>query len=425
MRGLAAGMAAAGDYSEARQSLLVREGGEVGGPGRRRPNAVYHALVRMPQRSRWPLIFACVVGVYVGLGLWAYSRGVERWPLGTAAYFVMCTFFTVGYGDFVPSSPASKLFTLGYVLVGSVFILALFGVMYTVFLDSYQEALDERREQQGRRLRRELREVVSAVRLRSGLAPVEVIVAGEEGEGEREGERGLRWGWGREGPAHAGAGGWGAGGETDDDALDDHGAVRKGVDWVPLVRGSLPSVLSVVLVIVLGASLQGGLNAAYGWTTLDAYYWAVTTAATVGYGDLRPMTAAGRVLAAVYIPAATGSIALCVGRFAARYGVARADLRRGRLLRRELTPGDLARVGGASRGGGVTEADFIAWALEKTHRVERRLVDDIRARFRELDVFGTGMVGSQDLAVHRFARRWRRKAREQARGRRNGAAEVA
>jgi len=344
---------------------------------------VYHALVRMPQRSRWPLIFACVVGVYVGVGLAAYSRWVERWPLGTAAYFVMCTFFTVGYGDFVPSSPGSKLFTLGYVLVGSVFILALFGVMYTVFLDSYQEALDEKRERQGRRLRRELRDVVSALRVRSGLAPVE----------------------------------GGGGDDAEDREDDDLGSAHRGVDWVPLVRGSLPSVLMVVLVIVLGATLQGGLNAAYGWSSLDAYYWAVTTAATVGYGDLRPMTSAGRMLAALYIPTATGSIALCVGRFAARYGVARADLRRGRLLRRELTPGDLARVRGHGRGGGVTEADFIAWALEKTHRVERRLVDDIRARFRELDVSGSGVVGTQDLAVHRLARRWRRIAREQARGR--------
>lgn len=40
----------------------------------------------------------------------------------------------------------------------------------------------------------------------------------------------------------------------------------------------------------------------------DSLYWAVVTMATVGYGDIYPMTSGGRIVAVVLIFAGVGSL---------------------------------------------------------------------------------------------------------------------
>ena len=48
---------------------------------------------------------------------WFYAR-VEGWNALDALYFSVITLTTVGYGDFSPHTPAGKIFTMIYVLVG-------------------------------------------------------------------------------------------------------------------------------------------------------------------------------------------------------------------------------------------------------------------------------------------------------------------
>lgn len=53
----------------------------------------------------------------LALGTWFYAR-VEGWNALDALYFSVITLTTVGYGDFSPHTPAGKIFTMIYVLVG-------------------------------------------------------------------------------------------------------------------------------------------------------------------------------------------------------------------------------------------------------------------------------------------------------------------
>ncbi len=54
---------------------------------------------------------------FLGLGTWFYSR-VEGWGVLNSLYFSVITLTTVGYGDFSPQTPAGKIFTMLYIMIG-------------------------------------------------------------------------------------------------------------------------------------------------------------------------------------------------------------------------------------------------------------------------------------------------------------------
>ena len=64
-------------------------------------------------------------------------------------------------------------------------------------------------------------------------------------------------------------------------------------------------------VLVVFTLLSGTLfyRAVEGWSTVDAFYFSVTTLTTVGLGDLAPSTTFGKLFTALYIFAGLGLIA--------------------------------------------------------------------------------------------------------------------
>lgn len=67
--------------------------------------------------------------------------------------------------------------------------------------------------------------------------------------------------------------------------------------------------LRLFLLIMVVASLLGigGLILVEGWSFLDAVYFSVVTMATVGYGDIHPVTSAGKIMVMVLIISGVGA----------------------------------------------------------------------------------------------------------------------
>lgn len=70
------------------------------------------------------LVFYWVV-VFLIVGTLVY-HWLEGWSFIDSLYFSVISLATVGYGDLSPTTPASKLFTVFYIINGIVILLAMF-----------------------------------------------------------------------------------------------------------------------------------------------------------------------------------------------------------------------------------------------------------------------------------------------------------
>ena len=76
-------------------------------------------------RTRPIFIYTFIV---IGAGA-ALFHWLEGWSWLDSFYFVVITFTTIGYGDFAPTMPLTKLITIFYSLNGVILLLVLFDVV--------------------------------------------------------------------------------------------------------------------------------------------------------------------------------------------------------------------------------------------------------------------------------------------------------
>jgi len=96
------------------------------------------------------------------------------------------------------------------------------------------------------------------------------------------------------------------------------GLLRQFQRGIRLMAGDPDSraLLAAVVAMLLGGAFF--FHDVEGWPYLDALYYCVVTLTTVGYGDLVPRTAAGRLFAIPYILLGLGLVASFVATVARR-----------------------------------------------------------------------------------------------------------
>lgn len=78
---------------------------------------------------------AAYIMFFYFVGILYYSR-VEGWDAYTCCYFITVTICSVGYGDYHPTTPNSKIFTIFYLMTGLCFI---FNILLTGFSVAFIE----------------------------------------------------------------------------------------------------------------------------------------------------------------------------------------------------------------------------------------------------------------------------------------------
>lgn len=76
-----------------------------------------------------PFLIYILVNIIVGAAIFHW---LEDWDWLDSFYFVIITLTTIGYGDFHPTTPVTKLFTIFYSINGVIMLLFLFDLVRTV-----------------------------------------------------------------------------------------------------------------------------------------------------------------------------------------------------------------------------------------------------------------------------------------------------
>jgi voltage-gated potassium channel Kch len=83
--------------------------------------------------------------ILIFTGTLIYHR-LEDWTWVSSFYFTIVTLTTEGYGDLVPTSEASRLFTAIFILVGATIVLAAIAIIGTRYLELRGEKVEERQK---------------------------------------------------------------------------------------------------------------------------------------------------------------------------------------------------------------------------------------------------------------------------------------
>jgi potassium channel subfamily K, other eukaryote len=157
----------------------------------------------------------------------------------------------------------------------------------------------------------------------------------------------------------------------------------------------------VFIILIIFACLMAadaGVGDTDHWDFVNAMYYAIITAATVGYGDFAPQSQRGRLIAVIYIPLAVGAMGHLLGMLASVIMDAKLDSFRRELQSKELTYHDL-EIMDADGSGDVTQSEFIEFMLVAMNKVDKEFIEELRAHFNRIDTDGTGYLCKGDL-VH-------------------------
>ena len=197
-------------------------------------------------------------------------------------YFVFITILTIGYGDVFPTTDAGKSYVIVFILVGACLGSVILGYVAEWVLATQERVL----EAVARRRARMMSADVSKIRDRLRDPTRRSVGAAERGESAKTANDDVS----RETSS------------PDADASAD-------ATNLPVMK----ALFTVLFFTTVGALSMMAIESL---SFTDAFYWAVVTVTTVGYGDVAPRTDAGKLFVCFFATFAVGTVGWAISTIA-------------------------------------------------------------------------------------------------------------
>ena len=364
--------------------------------------------------SRWPkvslpllalLYFVTGAIFFVSHGTKTNAAGEEvSWTLVDTLYFSIVTITTTGYGDLLPTTDGTKVFCCFYAYIGVGLIASVVGVLISQMMEAQHhgrlaKAADRMHDmaQSMERVRHQLTRRTTEVAIHLGrpvahltrkMSQNNLMRQAANSAMARSLESARRSAWSRATLA-----------------LDI--AVHRffcctNHRWIPWAHvRAVSMVLGMKLVGVLyfmhsSSSSSSSSSDGGGMSFRDALYFSCVTMSSVGYGDVSPASQGARMFSVFWIMVATMLVGRVVGMLVEDFMKAQQRKLNARTLMREFTMVDFNKID-ANHDGTVDELEYFTYMVTRMGYVARRELNELRHRFAELDLDGSGSITVEDL----------------------------
>lgn len=320
-------------------------------------------------------LWQCLLAItfYIGVAIFAFSFVLAEWTLIDSIYFAIVTFTTIGYGDLVPDSYISRVFTCFFALSG----VACLGIAIGVIGNNVVEAQEKAVEQTKKMAQSRVLNLFGSSIPRKSSRKLRVASVGEPSDSDEA---------------------------TAVSTLDSEDSNSEAPQ--PDSRKSSPlwqlfSRFSLVLVILVAFAICVASDPGIDGDKVDifdALYYTIITASTVGYGDFAPKTQRGRLLAIFFIPLSVGAMGHYLSSVASVIMDSRRSSFQKQMDQHELSMQDL-EIMDEDGDGLVTRAEYLEFMLVAMNKVDKDFIDEIRQSFARLDTDGTGTLSKEDMVA--------------------------
>ncbi len=284
--------------------------------------------------------FALLIFIaYLAVGAVFYALIMDHWTVREALYFGVVTLTTVGYGDLCPKGDGTKAFTILFALVGVSLIGSMLGLVGQLIVRRQLEMIDTAKHIAEKKLRKQLSSLDQDGDGKISLGEMTHKRRASHDEAPRDPD------------ARPDAGGGGAAAPRGEDAGER--ACRACGEPPPWLRTLATTFAPIVACALVCALVMHKLE---GWSFFHAFYYAIITGASIGYGDFYPVTKPGQWFAVFFVPLMVVVFAAAMGQIGNAIVQQQIESETAKFINQELTFEQFEARGARHEppGGGAT-----------------------------------------------------------------------